>query len=66
MPALMEGNRAKTMAAPVTAIIGHDTRFYDNLPKLFPPIPVRATCSPATPRWPISRPSATAPCKALT
>ncbi|OIR17181.1 putative malonic semialdehyde reductase RutE [mine drainage metagenome] len=39
MPALMEGNRAKTMAAPVTAIIGHDTRFYDNLPKLFPPIP---------------------------
>ena len=39
MPALMEGNRAKTMAAPVTAIIGHDSRFYDNLPKLFPPIP---------------------------
>ncbi len=39
IPALMEGNRAKTMAAPVTAIIGYDTRFYDNLPKLFPPIP---------------------------
>jgi len=39
IPALMEGNRAKTMAAPVTAIIGHDTRFYDMLPKLFPPIP---------------------------
>jgi 3-hydroxypropanoate dehydrogenase len=38
-PALMEGNRAKTMAAPVTAIIGYDTRFYDNLPRLFPPIP---------------------------
>jgi 3-hydroxypropanoate dehydrogenase len=37
--ALMEGNRAKTMAAPVTAIIGHDTRFYENLPKLMPPIP---------------------------
>jgi 3-hydroxypropanoate dehydrogenase len=37
--ALMEGNRAKTMAAPVTAIIGYDTRFYDNLPTLFPPIP---------------------------
>ena len=34
--ALMEGNRAKTMAAPVTAIIGYDTRFYENLPKLFP------------------------------
>lgn len=38
-PALMEGNRAKTMAAPVTAIIGYDTRFYENLSKLFPPIP---------------------------
>lgn len=38
-PALMEGNRAKTMVAPVTAIIGYDTRFYENLPKLFPPIP---------------------------
>jgi 3-hydroxypropanoate dehydrogenase len=37
--ALMEGNRAKTMVAPVTAIIGYDTRFYDNLTKLFPPIP---------------------------
>ncbi len=34
--ALMEGNRAKTMAAPVTAIIGYDARFYENLPKLFP------------------------------
>ena len=34
--ALMEGNRAKTMAAPVTAIIGYDAHFYDNLPKLFP------------------------------
>lgn len=37
--ALMEGNRAKTMAAPVTAIIGYDTRFYEQLPKLFPPMP---------------------------
>ena len=38
-PALMEGNRAKTMSAPVTAIIGYDTRFFEHLPKLFPPIP---------------------------
>lgn len=38
-PAMMEGNRAKTMAAPVTAIIGYDTRFFDQLPKLFPPMP---------------------------
>ena len=35
-PALIEGNVDKTMAAPVTAIIGHDTRFYELLPTLFP------------------------------
>jgi len=37
--ALMEGNRVKTMAAPVTAIIGYDTRFFEQLPKLFPAMP---------------------------
>ncbi|MEQ1915859.1 MAG: malonic semialdehyde reductase [Gallionella sp.] len=37
--ALMEGNRAKSMAAPVTAIIAYDTRFFEQLPKLFPPNP---------------------------
>jgi 3-hydroxypropanoate dehydrogenase len=35
-PLLMEGNRAKTMAAPVCAIIGYDMKFYEHLPKLFP------------------------------
>jgi 3-hydroxypropanoate dehydrogenase len=35
-PALSAGNRAKTMAAPVTAIIAHDMRFYEWLPKTFP------------------------------
>jgi 3-hydroxypropanoate dehydrogenase len=35
-PALNEGNVAKTMAAPVTAIIGMEVRFYEELPKLFP------------------------------
>lgn len=35
-PALIETNVAKTMSAPVTAIIGYDTAFYDHLPKLFP------------------------------
>lgn len=35
-PALSEGNRDKTMKAPVTVIIGQDMRFYDHLPKLFP------------------------------
>ena len=35
-PALSAGNRAKTMAAPATAIIAYDTQFYDLLPRLFP------------------------------
>jgi len=35
-PFLSEGNRAKTMAAPVTAIVANDHAFYDYLPKLFP------------------------------
>ncbi len=35
-PHLSEGNRDKTMAAPVCAIIGYDLDFYHHLPKLFP------------------------------
>ncbi|MFZ5655540.1 MAG: malonic semialdehyde reductase [Pseudomonadota bacterium] len=35
-PALDEGNREKTMAAPVTVIIGHDLAFFEKLPYLFP------------------------------
>jgi 3-hydroxypropanoate dehydrogenase len=35
-PHLSDGNRAKTMAAPVCAIIGYDLQFYEYLPKLFP------------------------------
>jgi 3-hydroxypropanoate dehydrogenase len=35
-PALSPGNLDKTMAAPVTAIIAWDTKFYDNLPRAFP------------------------------
>lgn len=35
-PHLSDGNRDKTMSAPVTAIIGHDLRFYEHLGKLFP------------------------------
>ncbi len=35
-PHLSEGNRAKTMSAPVCAIIGHDMEFHHHLPKLFP------------------------------
>ena len=36
IPALSPGNVDKTKAAPVTAIIGYDTRFFELLPKLFP------------------------------
>ncbi len=38
-PALDAGNRDKTMRAPVTAIIAHDTLFYEHLPKLLPHSP---------------------------
>jgi 3-hydroxypropanoate dehydrogenase len=42
VPLLLEGNRAKTLKAPVTAIIGYDTEFYENLPRLFPHTDARA------------------------
>lgn len=35
-PALSPSNLEKTMAAPVTAIIAYDPRFYENLPRTFP------------------------------
>jgi len=35
-PALSTGNLEKTMAAPVTAIVAYDPRFYEDLPRLFP------------------------------
>ena len=35
-PALHPGNVDKTMAAPVTAILGMDIHFFEQLPKLFP------------------------------
>lgn len=35
-PFLAEGNVEKTMAAPVTAIIGYDKAFYNRLPEFFP------------------------------
>jgi 3-hydroxypropanoate dehydrogenase len=41
-PVLDAGNVAKTMAAPVTAIIGMDVHFYEQLPKLFPHVDARA------------------------
>ncbi len=38
-PALAPGNVEKTMTAPVTVIIAYDMKFYEQLPKLFPPSP---------------------------
>jgi 3-hydroxypropanoate dehydrogenase len=35
-PALSSGNTDKTMAAPVTAIVAYDSRFYEHLPRTFP------------------------------
>ena len=36
IPAVSAGNLPKLQAAPVTAIIAHDLRFFDKLPRLFP------------------------------
>jgi 3-hydroxypropanoate dehydrogenase len=41
-PALSEGNRAKTMRAPVTAIIATDFGFYEKLPYLFPHVDAKS------------------------
>ena len=41
-PCLDAGNVAKTMRAPVTAIIGMDIRSYEKLPKLFPHVDAKA------------------------
>ena len=35
-PAMDEGNRAKTLAAPVTVIVAYDMAFYEKMPYLFP------------------------------
>jgi 3-hydroxypropanoate dehydrogenase len=41
-PFLSEGNRAKTLAAPVTAIVANDHSFYEKLPQLFPHVDARS------------------------
>ena len=38
-PALAAGNLDKTMAAPVTAILAYDDKFYEFAPRLFPHYP---------------------------
>lgn len=41
-PALHEGNVAKVMTAPVTAILGMEIHFYEKLPQLFPYVDAKA------------------------
>lgn len=41
-PALSPGNLDKTMSAPVTAIVGYDTAFFEHLPRLFPHMDLKA------------------------
>ncbi len=36
LPLMMEGNRAKTASAPVTAILAYDLDFHEQLPVVFP------------------------------
>jgi 3-hydroxypropanoate dehydrogenase len=50
LPALSPGNVDKTKAAPVTAIIGYDTRFFELLPKLFPHRPEMKDAYSGNPR----------------
>ena len=39
IPHLGEGNRAKTAAAPLVAVLAYDVDFHDNLPAVFPHFP---------------------------
>jgi len=48
-PCLSEGNVKKTMAAPVTAIIATDMKFYTNMARLFPSFPGAADMFESTP-----------------
>ena len=41
-PLVLAGNQQKVMTAPVTAILGYDTQFYDWFPRLFPHADVRS------------------------
>jgi 3-hydroxypropanoate dehydrogenase len=43
LPALFGANADQVKAAPVTAIIAYDTKFYDQLPTLFPYADLRPT-----------------------
>ncbi|HQT80635.1 MAG: malonic semialdehyde reductase [Ferrovum sp. 37-45-19] len=42
IPALSAGNVAQVRSAPVTVIVAYDTKFFDNLPELFPAYDAKA------------------------
>ena len=69
LPALMEGNRAKVLTAPVTAIFGNDSQFFELLPtNNCPncsriPMPVPGSQGRERKGLPPPRPSATARCR---
>jgi 3-hydroxypropanoate dehydrogenase len=48
-PALAPLNVEKTMTAPVTVIVAYDVKFYEQLPRLFPPNPGMATLFSSNP-----------------
>lgn len=41
IPLMMEGNQAKSMAAPITVIVAYDNNFQEHLPTLFPAMDVK-------------------------
>lgn len=49
LPAVSPGNVDKVGGAPVVAVIGHDVRFYEHLPQLFPHNPAAAAPFAANP-----------------
>ncbi|WP_375755376.1 malonic semialdehyde reductase [Corallococcus exercitus] len=48
-PALTPGNVDKTMQAPVTVIVAHDTAFHEQLPRLFPARDMKSVFAAMTP-----------------
>jgi 3-hydroxypropanoate dehydrogenase len=50
LPALSSTNADKTMKAPVTAILAHDMRFFEETPKLFPNNPAMANVFSSSPQ----------------
>ena len=50
-PCISQGNMEKTMSAPVTAIVGYDTKFFEQLPELFPHAPDAKTWFTSSPAF---------------